>query len=229
MNCARVVLRRAVSPTAALFVAALIATSATTVIAEEHRPRVFITDSSSWEVVGSAAGSGGTFASRTQGGARPQTAEIIKTFGERCQQVLVNNKQEKVDYVVVLDHEGGYLQRRNKVAVFNKEGDAIVSRSTRSLVNSVQDACGAIMADWTSHSTATSPLAPGSALLPEPLPTPKLETHSASVTPAAKREVEMSAQPTPLGGMERGMSLEDEIHLPREPEPRVPESGKHSL
>src|SRR6266849_8473160 len=128
MNCARVVLRRAVSPTAALFVAALIATSATTVIAEEHRPRVFITDSSSWEVVGSAAGSGGTFASRTQGGARPQTAEIIKTFGERCQQVLVNNKQEKVDYVVVLDHEGGYLQRRNKVAVFNKEGDAIVSR-----------------------------------------------------------------------------------------------------
>src|SRR6266851_4280420 len=201
MNCARVVLRRAVSPTAALFVAALIATSATTVIAEEHRPRVFITDSSSWEVVGSAAGSGGTFASRTQGGARPQTAEIIKTFGERCQQVLVNNK----------------------------EGDAIVSRSTRSLVNSVQDACGAIMADWTSHSTATSPLAPGSALLPEPLPTPKLETHSASVTPAAKREVEMSAQPTPLGGMERGMSLEDEIHLPREPEPRVPESGKHSL
>jgi hypothetical protein len=29
----------------------------------------------SWEVVGSAAGSGGTFASRTQGGARSQTAE----------------------------------------------------------------------------------------------------------------------------------------------------------
>lgn len=218
-------------PVAILGVVVFVIVSAPTLRGEQSRPRVFITDSQSWEVVGSAAGSGGTFASRTQGGARPQTAEIIKTFGERCQQVIVNNKQEKADYVIVLDHEGGkgYLQRRNKVAVFNKDGDAIVSRSTRSLGNSVQDACGAIMADWTSHSTATSPLAPGSALLPEPLPTPKLETHSASVTPAAKREVEMSAQPTPLGGMERGMSLEDEIHLPREPEPRVPESGKHSL
>jgi hypothetical protein len=115
-------------------------------LAEEYRPRVFITNSESWEVAGSAAGSGGTFASRTQGGARPQTAEIIKTFGERCEQVIVNNKQEKADYVVVLDHEGGkgYLLRRNKIAVFNKDGDVIVSRSTRSLGNSVQDGCDAI-------------------------------------------------------------------------------------
>src|SRR6266849_3276937 len=189
MNCARVVLRRAVSPTAALFVAALIATSATTVIAEEHRPRVFITDSSSWEVVGSAAGSGGTFASRTQGGARPQTAEIIKTFGERCQQVIVNNKQEKADYVIVLDHEGGkgYLQRRNKVAVFNKDGDAIVSRSTRSLGNSVQDACGAIVADWSGRGAAAPAGTTGSALLPQSLPKPSQETPPAPTVPAAKQ------------------------------------------
>src|ERR1700730_17266961 len=102
------------APVRGLFIAALIAAFATNVIAEEHRTRVFITSSESWEVVGSAAGSGGTFASGTQGGARPQTAEIIKTFGERCEQVIVNNRQEKADYVVVLDHEGGkgYLLRR---------------------------------------------------------------------------------------------------------------------
>jgi hypothetical protein len=57
-----------------LFIAALIAASSSNALAEEHRPRVFITDSESWEVVGSAAGSGGSFASRTQGGARPQTS-----------------------------------------------------------------------------------------------------------------------------------------------------------
>jgi hypothetical protein len=114
-------------PAAILGVAVIVITSVPTVNAEQNRPRVFITDSQPWEVVGSAAGSGGTFASRTQGGARPQTAGIIKTFGERCQEVIVNNKQEKADYVVVLDHEGGkgYLQRRNKVAVFNKDGDAM--------------------------------------------------------------------------------------------------------
>ena len=105
MNSGRTVLWRAVL--LGLFIGALIAASATSAIAEERRPRVFITNSESWEVAGSAAGSGGTFASRTQGGARPQTAEIIKTFGERCEQVIVNNKQEKADYVVVLDHEGG--------------------------------------------------------------------------------------------------------------------------
>jgi hypothetical protein len=140
-----------------------------------------------------------TFAGHTQGGARPQTAEIIKTFGERCQQVVVNNKQEKADYVVVLDHEGGkgYLRRRNKVAVFNKEGDAIVSRSTRSLGNSVQDGCDAIVADWSVHGAVAAPSAPGNALLPEPLPKPAPETHSAPVVSTAKRDGETPVQATP--------------------------------
>jgi hypothetical protein len=88
------------------------------------------------------------------GGARPQTAEIIKTFGERCPEVKVNNKQEKADYVVLLDHEGGkgLLRHKNKVAVFNRvSGDSIVSKSTLSLGGSVQEACEAIKRDWSEH------------------------------------------------------------------------------
>jgi hypothetical protein len=160
---------------------------------------VFITDSESWEIAGSAAGSGGTFAGHTQGGARPQTAEVIKTFGERCPQVLVNNKQEKADYVVVLDHEGGkgYLRRRNKIAVFNKDGDVIVSRSTRSLGNSVQDACDAIVANWSGHGVVASQPAQGSPLLPSAPPKSQPETHPASVVSTAKREPETSVQPVP--------------------------------
>jgi len=186
-------------PAVILSVAVFVIASAPTLHCEQGRPRVFITDSQSWEVTGSAAGSGGTFASRTQGGARPQTAEIIKTFGERCQQVIVNNKQEKADYVVVLDHEGGkgVLLRRNKIAVFNKDGDAIVSRSTRSLGNSVQDACGAIVADWTGRGGAAPAGTPVKALLPEPLPKPSQETPPAPTVPAAKQVVAISVQPTP--------------------------------
>lgn len=186
---------RPLSITVFLF-AAVIASLIEPVMADEHRPRVFITNSESWEVAGSAAGSGGTFASHTQGGARPQTAEIIKTFGERCEQVIVNNKQEKADYVVVLDHEGGkgYLLRRNKIAVFNKDGDAIVSRSTRSLGNSVQDGCDAIVRDWAGHSTAAAPIAPGNAMLPQPSATPKAEPHSALIVPAAKSESVLPVQ-----------------------------------
>jgi len=88
----------------------------------EEKPRVFITDSQSWEVSGHAGGSGGAYGAETHGGARPQTAEIIKTFGERCPQVMVNNIQAKADYIVLLDHEGGkgFLRHRNKVAVFTR-------------------------------------------------------------------------------------------------------------
>jgi len=115
------------------------------------KPRVFITDSQSWQISGYGGGSGGAFGAETHGGARPQTAEIIKTFGERCPQVMINNIQTKVDYVVLLDHEGGkgLLRHRNKVAVFAKQtGDAVVSRSTLSLGGSVQEACEAIQKHW---------------------------------------------------------------------------------
>jgi len=118
-----------------------------------QKPRVFITDSQSWQVTGNSGGANGAGGGHTSGGARPQTAEIIKTFGERCKDVVVNNKQDKADYTVVLDHEGGksILSHDNKVAVFNSDGDAIVSHSTRSLGNSVKDACEAITRDWPSR------------------------------------------------------------------------------
>ncbi len=106
------------------------------------RPKVFITDSQSWETSGSAGGSGGNWGAQTHGGARPQTAEIIKTFGERCRDVIVNNKLSVADYIVVLDHEGGkgLLRHKNKVAVFEKlSGDVVMSHSTLSLGGSVQE------------------------------------------------------------------------------------------
>jgi len=112
----------------------------------DSKPRVFITNSKSWEVAGGFGGSNEGFGGGTKGGARPQTVEIIKTFNERCPGVTVTMKQEKADFVVLLDHEGGKggLRKDNKVAVFNKEGDLIFSNSTRGLGNSVKDVCQVI-------------------------------------------------------------------------------------
>ena len=114
------------------------------------RARVYVTDSKSWEVGGGGGGTAGGFGTAGGGGDRPQTAEIIKTFGERCPDVIANNKQERADYVVLLDHEGGkeIFLRDNKVVVFDKDGDTILSHSTRTLGNSVKDACEAITKDW---------------------------------------------------------------------------------
>lgn len=115
-----------------------------------EKPRVFVTDSKSWEMAGGVGGTSDGFGGGAKGGDRPQTGEIIKTFGERCPSVIVNNKKEKADYVILLDHEGGkdVVNRDNKVVVFNKDGDAIMSHSTRLLGNAVKDACAAIAADW---------------------------------------------------------------------------------
>ncbi|MEW6208794.1 MAG: hypothetical protein AB1631_10530 [Acidobacteriota bacterium] len=120
---------------------------------EKPRPRVFVTDSKSWEVSGGFGGSSDGFGGASRGGARPQTAEIVKTFNERCPSFIVTLNKEKADYIIILEHEGGksFIRRDNKFALFNKDGDAIKSGSTRSLGNSVKDACAAMEADWKSR------------------------------------------------------------------------------
>ena len=141
-----------------------------------EKAKVFIRDSESWQVSGSATGANGAFAAYSRGGARPQTAEIIKTFGERCPEVIVNNREELADYIVLLDHEGGkgVLRHRNKVAVFGRvSGDVVVSHSTLSLGNSVKDACEAITDHWVAHgaelrSARDKTNAPAKASAPEP-------------------------------------------------------------
>jgi PEGA domain len=122
----------------------------------QSQPRVYVADSESWEMIGgwgmsgnrNANGSGSiSGAGYTAGGARPQTAEIIKTFNQRCSNVTITNNVQKADFAVILDHEGGkgLVHRRNKIAVFNRDGDVIFSDSTRELGNSVKDACQAIL------------------------------------------------------------------------------------
>jgi hypothetical protein len=132
------------------------ASQALATVNDQDKPRVYVTDSNSWSMQGSAGGSRGTFAASSSGVARPQTAEIIKTFGQRCPQVITNNRLDAANYVVELDHEGGkgLLTHKDKIAVFvQKSGDSIFSKSTLSVGGSVQDACAAILAHWSSHAS----------------------------------------------------------------------------
>ncbi len=123
----------------------------------QDKPRVFVTESQSWSSTGGGlvVATGGVIAAgrRGRGGARPQTAEIIKTFNERCGGCAVTMNKEKADYVVILDHEGGksLIRHDNKFALFNKDGDAIGSGSTRSLGTAVKEACQALTRDWKSR------------------------------------------------------------------------------
>jgi len=165
----------------------LIPAAASASTSDAEKARVFITDSQSWQIAGNSGGTGEAHGSHLRGGARPQTAEIIKTFGERCPQVIINNIKDKADYVVLLDHEGGksILAHDNKVAVFNSDGDAIVSHSTRSLGSSVKDACEAIVKDWPSRAS-------NAAAQKQP---PQLVTVSATSAPQEASKISVSSTP----------------------------------
>ena len=159
----------------------------------QTKPRVFITDSQSWEVKAGTAGVDGTFGGSGGGGARPQTAEIVKTFGERCPTVIVNNKREKADYVIVLDHEGGKagIMRDNKIAIFNPDGDSIFSRSTRMLGNAVKDGCAAITRDWSDNKYAKTLEAKPVALSNSPDVAPEMNASVALSSNPAGADVEI--------------------------------------
>jgi hypothetical protein len=127
-----------------------VAAPAATSEPSDGKVRIFVTDSQSWETRGSSAAGGNNngwgATSSFSGGARPQTAEIIKTLNQRCPELTVTSSLGKADFVLVLDHEGGkgLIRHRNKIAVFNHNGDDIFSNSTRELGNAVKDACEAI-------------------------------------------------------------------------------------
>jgi hypothetical protein len=162
---------------------------------DSERARVFITDSQSWSIAAQSGGTGGAFGGTMAGGARPQTAEIIKTFGERCPEVTVNNIPAKTDYIVLLDHEGGkgVLQHKNKVVVFARvSGDSIVSKSTLSLGGSVQNACEAIVKDWTAHGPAVRSAEVAAAEQSKPAVTPQPAVATA-LAPAAVLTGKVSA------------------------------------
>jgi pyruvate/2-oxoglutarate dehydrogenase complex dihydrolipoamide acyltransferase (E2) component len=149
------------------------------------KPRVFVTDSNSWSISGGFAGSSGGFGGGIKGGARPQTAEVIKTFGKKCRGVVVSINRQAADFVVLFDHEGGkgVAQKDNKIAVFNRAGDAIFSNSTRSLGNAVEDACKAIM---------NSPVV---ATRPAPAAEPAASPATAAAQPASRPAVPASSVP----------------------------------
>ena len=118
--------------------------------AEERRPRVFVPDSDSWSFGGGFALDTGGGVGQTQGGAKPQTAEIVKTIHDRCSEAIVTMKEERADYILLLQHEGGkiFVRKDNKYVLFNADGDALASGSTRSLGNAVKDACQVLRQDW---------------------------------------------------------------------------------
>ena len=110
--------------------------------------RIFVMESKSWAMSGVGVAVEGSGGGGLQGGAKPQTAEIMKTISKRkeCQGIIVTINRERADYILMLDRVGGRgtVLKDNKMALFNRDGDMVTSSSTVMLGNAVKDACLAI-------------------------------------------------------------------------------------
>ncbi|MEE8583763.1 MAG: hypothetical protein V3T83_02820 [Acidobacteriota bacterium] len=104
--------------------------------------RLFVTNSEAWQIIGGTVNGTGF----VRGGSSPQTAEIIKTFNKKCPEFIITMRPDKADFVVLIDREGGkgIARKDTKVVIFEKEGDALYSGSTRSIGGAVKDSCKAI-------------------------------------------------------------------------------------
>lgn len=124
----------------ALLIALLILISP---VFSQEKPRVFVTNSEGWASAGGFGGSNGTFSGFAAGGSTPQTVEVIDRFAKQCPGVTVTNNKENATFIVLFDRDRGDA-RRNKIAVFKKDGDLLYSGKTHAVANAVKDACAAI-------------------------------------------------------------------------------------
>jgi hypothetical protein len=92
-----------------------------------------------------------------RGGSSPQTVEIIKTFGQRCPEVVVSNDRDKASYVVLFDRESfkGLLRKRDKIALFRRNGDGMVCKGRVQIGHKTQTIASPWYADG--RSTMTPP------------------------------------------------------------------------
>jgi len=111
---------------------------------EKEKTRVYVADSRTWQVSGSSGTPEAPSSSVVVEHAGPQAAEIIKTVGEQCPDLIVTSRRDKSDFVLLIEGKQSFLHRINEVVVFNHSGDAVYSHSSNNLAHSVKEACTAI-------------------------------------------------------------------------------------
>lgn len=115
--------------------------------------RVFVTDIQSWTARGAWSGVPAKDATPASAPDPKEAAAIssevdklVTEVNQQCPQVLITSDISKAAFAVTLDHEKkSRVSERNKIVVFNHNGDDIYSADTRGLGESLPEACKAIV------------------------------------------------------------------------------------
>jgi hypothetical protein len=144
--------------------ALVLATTASSGLTQQDKPRVYISGSGNVDVRTNGNAVGGRHwasgSSHSTIGAHDQTMELAKDFNKQCPEVTVSLNATMADYTVGMNHEAfhGVIHKNDQVMVTNRLGDLVFSNATRAVSHSVNDSCSAILADWKSHGQLEIPV-----------------------------------------------------------------------
>ena len=135
---------------------ALYLAASTSLLAADKKPVIYVADRDSAQIT-----SNGDTTQVTGGGSgNSMTAATIKDLNRTCPQADITLNRQSADYVLLVGDTHGFPGEKDKQAVVATaaDGKVIFSSSARLLESAVKDACGAIVKDWSKHSSAQAAL-----------------------------------------------------------------------
>ena len=116
------------------------------------KPRVYISDTASWEASGGFSNSSSVAKGALYGGYNPEMVDVYQDFTSDCAGVSVTQEKSNADYAILFDKGMGKkgfkglggLVKVNKVTVLTRNGQTILSDESHSADAVVQKACTAV-------------------------------------------------------------------------------------
>ena len=116
------------------------------------KPRVYISDTQSWNETEGFSNPSSVAPGQLYGGYNPEMADVYQNFTSDCAAVTVVQEKSNADYAILFDKgtskKGltglGGLVKVNKVTVLSRNGETIATESSHSADAAVKSACDAI-------------------------------------------------------------------------------------
>jgi hypothetical protein len=120
--------------------------------AEPSKPRVYISDTASWDASGGFGNPSSVPKGALYGGYNPDLVDIYQDFTSDCSAVAVTQKKSNASFAILFDKgtskkgiKGlGGLVKVNKITVLSRNGETVLSDEAHSADLAVQKACAAV-------------------------------------------------------------------------------------
>lgn len=130
-----------------------------------RKPRVYVSDTASWDASGGFSDSSSVAKGALYGGYNPDMVDIYQDFTSDCSAITLTQEKGNADFAVLFDKGSskkgwtglGGLVKVNKVTVLARNGETVLSQSAHSSDAAVKMACEAVSSASTSK---TGPMQP---------------------------------------------------------------------